>query len=114
MVVDVMRLEAAPPFVGAWFQQVGANEAFPPTSRVLVMSNRRLWMPYVRAEQDGRVLATRRLLRTVRAGRPTAIPGFLCANVDPYGGVVTIGLVDSSYFPSGSNGSGVCLPLCGP
>ena len=112
--VGVMRLEAAPPFVGAWFQQVGADETVASTSRVMVMSNRRLWMPYVSVEQDGRVLATRRLLRMIRPGRPTAIPRFLYANVDPYGGVVSIGLVDSSYFPCGSSGSGVCLPLCGP
>lgn len=109
-----VRLEAAPPFVGAWFRQVPRDEAIASTSRIMVMSSRRLWMPYVSVEQDGRVLAARRLLRIIRPGRPTAIPRFLYANVDPCGGVAAIGLVDSSYFPCGSSGSGVCLPLCGP
>jgi hypothetical protein len=108
-----VRLVAAPPFVGAWFVPGVPDGIRAADSRVMVMPSRRLWMPHVRISQSGRVLATRRLFRIGRPGRPLALPRTLVAAVELTGREVLIGLVDSSYIPFDLRESGVHLPLSG-
>lgn len=109
-----LRLVTAPPLIGAWFVDASRDGTGTAAPRVMVMSNRRLWMPHMTVSQGGRIIATRRLFQIARPGRPMILPSSLVSAVESAGGEVFIGLMDNSYIPFDLRGSGFHLPLCGP
>ena len=86
-----LRITAAAPFRWVTPQRVAAGVG-PPRGHLLLWCDAYQRFPVVRAVQDGRVLARRRILWPAAPGRVFRVPADLVATAAPQGGPVVLGL----------------------
>ena len=86
-----LRITAAAPFRWVTPQRVAPGVA-PPRGDLLLWCDRYQRLPVVRAVQDGRVLASRRILWPAAPGRVFRVPAALVSTAHPQGGPVVLDL----------------------
>jgi len=89
-----VRLRAEPPlrWVAPGLLRFGPGGPTPPRRRFVAWTEREIRAPRVRARQDGRVLAERRLPWSASPGRAFRIPADLVGRADPDAGDVRVEL----------------------
>jgi NADPH-dependent 2,4-dienoyl-CoA reductase/sulfur reductase-like enzyme len=108
-----VRILAAPPL--RWIARgvLRPGDPAPPRNRLLAWTDRLIRFPNISVVQDGQVVATRRLPWPASLGRVFRIPSSVLTGVDPTGGVVIVGVADSSHIPFRTP-SDLPLALSGP
>lgn len=89
---DGVRVRARDPLRWISPGRVGARSGPPARRRFVAWVDRFVASPTVRVSQDGRTLASRRLLWPAAPGRAFRIPADLLDGVDPHGGEVSVWL----------------------